>query len=78
MTPREELIQAIEQSPDEMVRALLELLKSLQRQRSDGVELSDQARIGLKKSGYDFSDLAGRLTWRGDAVTLQRTLRDEW
>lgn len=27
---------------------------------------------------YDFSDLAGRLTWRGDAVTMQRTLRDEW
>jgi hypothetical protein len=27
---------------------------------------------------YDFSDLAGRLTWQGDAVAIQRTLRDEW
>jgi hypothetical protein len=27
---------------------------------------------------YDFSDLAGRLTWRGDAVATQRSLRDEW
>ncbi|MGJ3247129.1 MAG: hypothetical protein ACFE0I_13795 [Elainellaceae cyanobacterium] len=29
-------------------------------------------------SKYDFSDLAGRLTWQGDAVTAQRSLRDEW
>ncbi|RZM77256.1 hypothetical protein [Leptolyngbya iicbica] len=27
---------------------------------------------------YNFSDLAGRLTWQGDALTAQRTLRDEW
>ncbi len=27
---------------------------------------------------YDFSDLAGNLTWRGDAVATQRSLRDEW
>jgi len=25
---------------------------------------------------YDFSDLVGRLTWQGDAVAMQRTLRD--
>ncbi len=24
---------------------------------------------------YDFSDLVGRLTWEGDAVTMQRNLR---
>ena len=29
-------------------------------------------------SGYDFSDLAGRLKWRGDAVAAQRAIRDEW
>ena len=29
-------------------------------------------------SGYDFSDLAGRLKWKGDAVAAQRALRDEW
>ena len=27
---------------------------------------------------YDFSDLAGQLTWKGDAVAMQRNLRDEW
>ena len=27
---------------------------------------------------YDFSDLAGRLQWTGDAVEEQRRLRDEW
>ena len=27
---------------------------------------------------YDFSDLAGKLKWRGDAVKEQRALRDEW
>jgi hypothetical protein len=27
---------------------------------------------------YDFSDLAGKLEWKGDAVAEQRKLRDEW
>ena len=27
---------------------------------------------------YDFTDLAGRLQWSGDAVAEQRRLRDEW
>jgi hypothetical protein len=27
---------------------------------------------------YDFSDLAGRLAWQGDALATQRSLRDEW
>ncbi len=27
---------------------------------------------------YDFSDLVGRLKWRGDAVAAQRALRGEW
>ena len=27
---------------------------------------------------YDFSDLAGKLDWQGDAVAIQRSLRDEW
>ncbi len=30
------------------------------------------------KMNYDFSDLAGKLEWRGDAVAVQRSLRDEW
>jgi hypothetical protein len=31
-----------------------------------------------KSSKYDFSDLIGKLTWQGDAVSTQRALRDEW
>ena len=27
---------------------------------------------------YDFSDLVGKLQWKGDAVEEQRLLRDEW
>jgi hypothetical protein len=31
-----------------------------------------------REPGYDFSDLAGRLHWSGDALEQQRTLRNEW
>jgi hypothetical protein len=31
-----------------------------------------------QKSDYDFSDLAGKLVWEGDALAMQRVLRDEW
>jgi hypothetical protein len=27
---------------------------------------------------YDFSDLVGKLEWKGDSVAEQRKLRDEW
>jgi hypothetical protein len=29
-------------------------------------------------ASFDFSDLAGKLKWSGDAVKEQRALRDEW
>ena len=32
----------------------------------------------VKKQKYDFSDIAGKLQWKGDAVACQRKLRDEW
>jgi hypothetical protein len=31
-----------------------------------------------QNANYDFSDLAGQLTWQGDAVAVQKALRDEW
>ncbi len=31
-----------------------------------------------KKPRYDFSDVVGKLRWKGDAVKEQRALRDEW
>ena len=27
---------------------------------------------------YSFSDLCGKLSWKGDAVAAQRSIRDEW
>lgn len=30
------------------------------------------------KQKYDFSDLVGKLEWKGDAVAEQRKLRNEW
>jgi hypothetical protein len=77
MTPKETLIQAIERSPDDLVQALLELLRVMQRQQSSEMLSSHSPETGLDEPGYDFSDLAGRLTWQGDAVTVQRTLRDK-
>jgi hypothetical protein len=34
--------------------------------------------IEARNSRYDFSDLVGRLTWKGDSLSIQRSLRDEW
>lgn len=33
---------------------------------------------GEKSVKYDFSEVAGKLKWTGDAVKEQRNLRDEW
>lgn len=37
--------------------------------------LADKPTI---KNKYDFSDVAGKLKWQGDAVQEQRIIRDEW
>ncbi len=42
------------------------------------VILNPVSSIGKQQFKYDFSDLVGRLTWQGDALAMQRTLRDEW
>lgn len=39
------------------------------------VMIDDEA---VERQTYDFSDLEGRLQWRGDALSEQRRLRDEW
>jgi hypothetical protein len=38
----------------------------------------EKAKRDTKDPKYDFSDLAGKLSWQGDAVSTQRKLRDEW
>ena len=43
------------------------------------VQHTQTTQIGKEpKQRYDFSDLVGRLEWKGDAVAEQRRLRDEW
>lgn len=61
-------------SASEVVWAALQLLK----EQEILVVLNPVSSDGNQKPSYDFSDLVGRLTWRGDAVTMQRNLRDEW
>lgn len=42
-----------------------------------GIPFEIRRRPVAKKS-YDFAGLAGKLSWKGDAVKTQRDLRDEW
>lgn len=55
---------------------LLQLLQSLDYVKI--VQASASPVKNDKKSLYDFSDLAGKLQWQGDAVAQQRLIRDEW
>ncbi|MCY7285815.1 MAG: hypothetical protein LH679_20760 [Cyanobacteria bacterium CAN_BIN43] len=40
--------------------------------------LNPSSSDSIGASSYDFSDLAGQLKWQGDAMSMQRVLRDEW
>ena len=54
----------------------LQLIQSL-----DYVKVVSAKPVRVKKSKqpkYDFSDIAGQLHWKGDALMEQRGLRDEW
>jgi hypothetical protein len=31
-----------------------------------------------RKGKYDFSDLSGKLSWKGDGLAHQKELRNEW
>jgi hypothetical protein len=58
------------------LKGLLVLLESLvqQEERDSTIGVLDP----VEDVRYDFSDLVGRLSWRGDAIAVQRELRDEW
>lgn len=51
MTPKEELIQAIERSPDDLVWALLGLLRVLKRQQSPETVPPAQEKTVLERMG---------------------------
>ncbi|MCW3073083.1 MAG: hypothetical protein JWP69_152 [Flaviaesturariibacter sp.] len=58
----------------------IELPEEYKNQRVEVIVLPlDQApEEALPKKKYDFSDIVGKLQWKGDAVAEQRKLRDEW
>ncbi|MBE7385501.1 MAG: hypothetical protein F6J95_029395 [Leptolyngbya sp. SIO1E4] len=51
MTPKEELIQVIERSPEDLVQAILALLKVWQRQHLSEVEPSVYEKTVLERMG---------------------------
>jgi hypothetical protein len=51
VTPKEELIQAIERSPDEIVRSLLETLHALQQNPSTESKQPAQGKRMFRKQG---------------------------
>lgn len=62
MTPKEELIQAIQRSPDEIVRQLLAVLKTLERQQSLDESQPAQPNRTYRKQGVlviDTGELSG-------------------
>jgi len=42
------------------------------------VEADVKVIIEESSPSYDLSRFAGKLSWQGDAVAMQRELRDEW
>lgn len=38
----------------------------------------ETSRRKKTQRNYQFSDLCGKLVWQGDAVAVQRGMRDEW
>jgi len=61
-------------SASEVILAAFKLLNK----QEVSVFLNPILSEAMPTQSYDFSDLVGRLTWRGDAVTMKRNLRDEW
>jgi hypothetical protein len=72
MQRRVELLMA--QLPVGALEGLVTFLEILVRQDEGGRQIAGDGIV----AHYDFSDLTGRLSWRGDAVEVQRVLRDEW
>lgn len=56
---------------------MIELPEEFNNRRIEVIVLPvEEKKETIKK--YDFSDLVGKLQWKGDAVAEQRKLRDEW
>ncbi len=57
------------------------LTPALRRELLDYYQFLLERRKPVKKihtTKRSFTDLCGRLSWKGDAVAAQRSMRDEW
>ena len=69
--------QYIEDSQQALIEAEKEGSISLESFKKEVIN-NDISEKANKQNKYDFSDLKGKLSWQGEAVTVQRQLRDEW
>ncbi|MEJ5312105.1 MAG: hypothetical protein WHX52_20245 [Anaerolineae bacterium] len=67
----QQLLRELENMSPAMLDQVLTFARFLKYQKQ-----ADHVTILSER--YDFSDLVGKLSWRGDAVAMQRQLRDEW
>lgn len=44
----------------------------------DACEESSRTNSPQKRHKYNFADICGALSWQGDVIATQRSLRDEW
>ena len=58
------------------IEVIIPLPESYQHRKLEVIVLPIEEEKPEKN--YDFSDLYGKLDWKGDAVAEQRKLRDEW
>lgn len=67
MTTKEVLEQKLHSLEETDLKTVLTFIETLLEQKNQ-----------TQPAKYDFSSVAGSLTWQGDAVATQRALRDEW
>lgn len=56
----------------------IDLITDLPEGKVDLLLVIDSASKDTEEAKYDFSDLVGKLSWKGNAVIIQRELRNEW
>ncbi|KPQ36075.1 MAG: Protein of unknown function (DUF2281) [Phormidesmis priestleyi Ana] len=64
----------LDRLPIEVLQSVVNLLEAFWQELTPKSELTEQNQ----PKTYDFSDLAGQLEWKGDAIKAQRALRNEW
>jgi hypothetical protein len=56
----------------------IQLPQEYENKRLEVIVLPLEETTSTSKKKYDFSDLVGKLEWKGDALAEQKKLRDEW